>query len=170
MENINCSTVFPSTRYWGTNRPDRPSLSIFWCPPPLDWIKINVDGVVFPNNCAGIGVVVRNHRGDVQLVVGSGFLHWDPGQVELAALRSLRRLLSPDMLAAKCVIIEGDCKNVLEFCRTSMHRATWSDANFMAEDLSFLAELNQVMFRHIPREANRLADFCAKFGSTNDFV
>ncbi|KAK8921115.1 hypothetical protein KSP39_PZI020588 [Platanthera zijinensis] len=74
------------------------------------------------------------------------------------------------MLAAKGVIIEGDCKNVLEFCRTSMHRATWSDATFMTEDLSFLAELNQVMFRHIPREANRLADFCAKFGSTVDFV
>ncbi|KAK8914594.1 hypothetical protein KSP39_PZI024146 [Platanthera zijinensis] len=75
MENINCSTDFPSTRYWGTNRPDRPSPSIFWCPPPPDWIKINVDGAVFPNNCAGIGVVVRNHRGAVQLAAGSGFPH-----------------------------------------------------------------------------------------------
>ncbi|KAK8914411.1 hypothetical protein KSP39_PZI024112 [Platanthera zijinensis] len=33
MENINCSTDFPSTRYWGTNRPDKPSPSSFWCPP-----------------------------------------------------------------------------------------------------------------------------------------
>ncbi|KAK8967898.1 hypothetical protein KSP40_PGU004316 [Platanthera guangdongensis] len=40
----------------------------------------------------------------------------------------------------------------------------------MERDLSFLAELNQVLIRHIPREANRLADFCAKFCMSNDFV
>ncbi|KAK8934502.1 hypothetical protein KSP39_PZI014303 [Platanthera zijinensis] len=137
MENINCSTTFPSTRYWGTNRPDRPSPSIFWCPPPPDWIKSNVDGAVLPNNCAGIGVVVRDHHGAVQLAAGSGFAHWDPGQIELEALRSLHRLLSPAMLEAKGVIIEGDCKNVLEFCRNSMHQAIWSDAHFMAQDLIF---------------------------------
>ncbi|KAK8958853.1 hypothetical protein KSP40_PGU009911 [Platanthera guangdongensis] len=74
------------------------------------------------------------------------------------------------MLEAKGVIIEGDCKKVLQFCRNSMHRATWSDANYMAHDLSFLAELNQVLIRHIPREANILVDFCAKFGSCNNFV
>ncbi|KAK8944800.1 hypothetical protein KSP39_PZI008232 [Platanthera zijinensis] len=48
MENIDRSTDFPSTRYWGTNRPDMPSPSIFWCPQPPDWIKVNVDGAVFP--------------------------------------------------------------------------------------------------------------------------
>ncbi|KAK8923398.1 hypothetical protein KSP39_PZI019823 [Platanthera zijinensis] len=73
------------------------------------------------------------------------------------------------MLEAKGVIIEGDCKNVLDFCRKAMHRANWSDDTFMEQDLSFLAELNQVLLRHISREANRLADFCAKFGMFNNF-
>ncbi|KAK8955278.1 hypothetical protein KSP40_PGU022695 [Platanthera guangdongensis] len=63
------------------------------------------------------------------------------------------------MLEAKGVIIEDDCKNVLEFCRNSMHQATWSDANFMAQDLSFLAELNQVLIQHIPRRPTDLRIF-----------
>ncbi|KAK8951015.1 hypothetical protein KSP39_PZI003143 [Platanthera zijinensis] len=74
------------------------------------------------------------------------------------------------MREAKGVILEGDCKNVLDFCSRSLQRAAWCDPTFMEQELSFLAELNQVLFRHIPREANRLADFCAKFGMSNNFI
>ncbi|KAK8947793.1 hypothetical protein KSP40_PGU016732 [Platanthera guangdongensis] len=74
------------------------------------------------------------------------------------------------MLKAKGIIIEGDCKNVLYVCRNSLRRANWNDATFIAQDLYFLAELNQLLIRHIPREANRLADFCAKYGSSCNFV
>ncbi|KAK8923399.1 hypothetical protein KSP39_PZI019822 [Platanthera zijinensis] len=76
MENINCSSEFPAWHYWGTNRPDRPSPSISWCPPPPDWIKINVDGEVYPNNSADIGIVMRDHQGGVLLTAGSGLTHW----------------------------------------------------------------------------------------------
>ncbi|KAK8957251.1 hypothetical protein KSP39_PZI001270 [Platanthera zijinensis] len=123
------------------------------------------------NNGVGIGFVARNHHGAVVIAAGSGLSHWDPGQVELAALLSLRRLITPTMLEAKGVILEGDCKNVLDFCSRSLQRATWCDSTiFVEQELSFLAELNQVLFRHIPREANRLADFCAKFGMSNNFI
>ncbi|KAK8943839.1 hypothetical protein KSP40_PGU007056 [Platanthera guangdongensis] len=40
----------------------------------------------------------------------------------------------------------------------------------MEHDLAFLAELNNVLIRQIPREANRLADFCAKYGMYHNFL
>ncbi|KAK8916648.1 hypothetical protein KSP39_PZI022886 [Platanthera zijinensis] len=97
-------------------------------------------------------------------------MHWDSGQVELEALLSLRRFLTPAMLEAKGIIIEGDCKNVIDFCRRTLQRSTWSTPTIMEQELAFLAELNNVMVRHIPREANRLADYCAKYDMYKTFV
>ncbi|KAK8918331.1 hypothetical protein KSP39_PZI020989 [Platanthera zijinensis] len=113
MENINCSYEFPFWSYWSTNQSGQLTPSIFWCPPLPKWIKINVDGAVLPNNGASIGILVRNHKGSVLLAAGSGLQHWDPGRVELEALLSLKRLVTSSMLAAKGVVIEGDCKNVI---------------------------------------------------------
>ncbi|KAK8945760.1 hypothetical protein KSP40_PGU004239 [Platanthera guangdongensis] len=169
LTSLSCGFFHSAQGNWGTSQPDQLSTSTLWCP-PTGWIKINLDRAEPKNNKAGIGIVVRNHRGVVQLTAGSGLSHWDPGQVEFAALLSLRRLLTPAMLEAKGIIIEGDCKNVLDVCRNSLRRANWNDATFIAHDLYFLAELNQLLIRHIPREANRLADFCATYGSSYNFV
>lgn len=39
-----------------------------WDPPPDRWIKVNVEGsFVSETGAAGVGVVVRNHKGDVIL-------------------------------------------------------------------------------------------------------
>ncbi|KAK8956231.1 hypothetical protein KSP40_PGU008392 [Platanthera guangdongensis] len=100
------------------------SLSRRWSLQQLSWrtsptLLIFHLRALFPNNKAGIGIIVCNHRGVVQLAAGSGLSHWDPWQVELAALLSLCRLLTSVMLRAKGIIIEGDCKNVLDVCRTS---------------------------------------------------
>ncbi|KAK8955310.1 hypothetical protein KSP40_PGU002638 [Platanthera guangdongensis] len=96
--------------------------------------------------------------------------HWDLGRVELEVICSICRVVLPSTIDAKGIILEGDCKNVLDFCGRSLQRSAWRNPIFMEQDLSFLAELNQVLLRHIPREANRLADFCAKLGMSNDFV
>ncbi|KAK8957265.1 hypothetical protein KSP39_PZI000568 [Platanthera zijinensis] len=123
-----------------------------------------VEGALFTNNGAGIGLTARDRHGTLVLAAGSGIMHWDPGQVELEALLSLRRFLTPAMLEAKGIIIEGDCKNVIDFCRRT------STPTIMEQELAFLAELNNVMVRQILREANRLADYCAKYGMYNTFV
>ncbi|KAK8928371.1 putative disease resistance protein RGA3 [Platanthera zijinensis] len=46
----------------------------------------------------------------------------------------------------------------------------FATASSLELELSFLAEFSQVMFHHIPREANRLADFCAKLGISCSFI
>ncbi|KAK8919079.1 hypothetical protein KSP39_PZI021910 [Platanthera zijinensis] len=125
---------------------------------------------LFTNNGAGISLTARDWHGTLVLAAGSGIMLWDPSQVKLEALLSLRRFLTPAMLEAKDIIIEGDCKNVIDFCRRTLQRSTWSTPTIMEQELAFLAELNNVMVRHIPREANRLADYCAKYDMYNTFV
>ncbi|PKU73176.1 hypothetical protein MA16_Dca021367 [Dendrobium catenatum] len=54
-----------------------------WHPPPLDWIKINVDASLLDSNLASIGVVVRDSKGRLLLAFGKKKLHWDINQLEL---------------------------------------------------------------------------------------
>ncbi|KAM3688048.1 hypothetical protein ACJW31_10G121100 [Castanea mollissima] len=56
--------------------PPRPHGPGFWKPPPLGWYKVNVDGVVFKEfgHC-GIGVVVRNDKGQIMRALGKLLLY-----------------------------------------------------------------------------------------------
>ncbi|XP_020688820.1 uncharacterized protein LOC110104172 [Dendrobium catenatum] len=44
--------------YWSTNLLRESSIS--WCPPPKDWMKINVDASLTPSGLAGIGGIFRD--------------------------------------------------------------------------------------------------------------
>ena len=44
--------------------PQRIPIAIAWHPPNASWYKINFDGAFFvKENCAGVGVVIRNEQG-----------------------------------------------------------------------------------------------------------
>ncbi|XP_020693471.1 uncharacterized protein LOC110107537 [Dendrobium catenatum] len=68
---------------WNANR-----LMLFnhWHPPPLGWIKINFNGSLRRNNSAGVGGVVRDHKGRFLLAFGNSLQHWDAAQTELHAM------------------------------------------------------------------------------------
>lgn len=129
-----------------------------------------MDGVLFPNGSASIGVVIHNHLGIILLAAGYPFQHWDPGGVEMAALLAIRRFVTPSMLAAKGAIIECDCKPVRDYCDRALKRSTWLENSFLSQDIAVLNEFNQVLLRLLPREVNRLTDFCAKFGAVSSFI
>ena len=84
-----------------------------WKPPSVDFVKINVDGAVFPNeNKSGIGVVIRNHEGQV-LASKSLKLHqvYSPGLIEAIVVYS-GIILALDIGFPK-VVVEGDSKVVM---------------------------------------------------------
>ncbi|KAL0925393.1 hypothetical protein M5K25_003719 [Dendrobium thyrsiflorum] len=89
---------------WGANLL-RESLNS-WHPPPLDWIKVNVDASLLRTNLAGIGGVFRDHKGRLIMAFGRNMFHWDVAQLEMEAVVSLQEYIQDWMLECKGLIIE----------------------------------------------------------------
>ncbi|KAI0488489.1 hypothetical protein KFK09_028322 [Dendrobium nobile] len=54
-----------------------------WCPPPKDWMKINVDAALLRSNCAGVVGIFRDHKGRFILAFGEKKIHWDISKLEM---------------------------------------------------------------------------------------
>ncbi|KAL0917861.1 hypothetical protein M5K25_012962 [Dendrobium thyrsiflorum] len=91
-----------------------------WRPPPLDWIKINVDATLQRSYNAGIGAIIRDHKGCFLYAFGNNLKHWDITNLELQAILAIREHLQRWMLLQKGVIIEGDNKNVIKWIEDSL--------------------------------------------------
>ncbi|XP_020677153.1 uncharacterized protein LOC110095806 [Dendrobium catenatum] len=61
-----------------------------WCPPPPDWIKVNIDTDLFKSYKVGIGEVFRDCQGRFLMAFGSSYIHWDAAELELQAILSIR--------------------------------------------------------------------------------
>ncbi|KAI0524754.1 hypothetical protein KFK09_004139 [Dendrobium nobile] len=64
-----------------------------WHPPPLDWIKFNVDASLLDSILASIGGVARYSKGNLILAFGRQRLHWDINQLELEAVYALKEFI-----------------------------------------------------------------------------
>ncbi|XP_028552066.1 uncharacterized protein LOC114579980 [Dendrobium catenatum] len=93
-----------------------------WHPPPLDWIKFNVDASLMESYNAGIGVIIRNHKGRFLRAFGKQLRHWDVATLELQSILLLREQLQRWMLQYKGVIIEGDNANVIKWFHESLKK------------------------------------------------
>ncbi|KAI0519774.1 hypothetical protein KFK09_007235 [Dendrobium nobile] len=74
----------PYLTSWGANLL-RKSQST-WCPPPKDWIKINVDASLLSSNLVGVGGLLRDHKGRFISAFGKKGTHWNIAQLELEAV------------------------------------------------------------------------------------
>ncbi|KAI0492143.1 hypothetical protein KFK09_026409 [Dendrobium nobile] len=110
----------PHLSCWGANLP-RESQST-WCPPPKDWIKINVDASLLRSNLAAVGGILRDHKGRLISAFGKTGSHWDSAQLELEAVFSIREFLKSWMLECKGLIIESDNANVIKFIQDSLKK------------------------------------------------
>ncbi|KAK9986858.1 hypothetical protein SO802_031809 [Lithocarpus litseifolius] len=84
-----------------------------WTPPPLGWVKLNVDAAL-SNSKSALAVVARNHLGEILFIWGSGYHLCAPSQAEAAATLWAVNLAIQEHW--KSVIIERDaqvCFNAL---------------------------------------------------------
>ena len=100
-----------------TTKPPRGHIR--WCPPTGELYKTNYDGTVFfESGEAGIGVVVRNVKGEVVAALAEKIPH--PGLVEvleaLAARRAAKFIVE---LGITCSEFEGDSKLVCRALRSA---------------------------------------------------
>ncbi|XP_020699437.1 uncharacterized protein LOC110111773 [Dendrobium catenatum] len=142
---------YPMLVDWGTSL--RSESSSIWHPPPLHWLKINVDAALLDSNLASIGGKVRYFKGRLLLAFGKKKMHGDINQLELEAISSLQEFLHDWMFDCKGIIIEGDNYNMIKLLQYSMMKSNNSANNLISEKMAFLQDFSKVIFHHIPRNA-----------------
>jgi hypothetical protein len=144
-----------------TTGPPAPPIKVVWKPPQPGRYKANFDGAFFEESHeAGVGVVIRNHKGEVMasLCQRIPFPH-SVEALEAYAARSAVQL-SKD-LGLKEVDIEGDSLTIVnDLCNPepcySLYGHLINDTQLLAQDgLS-------VLFTHVKRDGNILAHSIAK--------
>ncbi|PKU71907.1 hypothetical protein MA16_Dca013788 [Dendrobium catenatum] len=157
----------PLIASWGANLPGE--FQNIWHPPPPGWIKINVDAALLTSYFAGIGGCFRDDKGRLLIAFGEKRMHWDIATLELDAVMTIRKFIQPWMLECKGLILEGDNLNVIKFIQNSLNKAKWQSYNRVEENLLFLADFNKVLFIHVHRNCNRVANMCATLALENNF-
>ena len=90
-----------------------PRLVARWSPPPENCYKINFDAALFDHlGYAGIGVVVRDHRGEVMAALSQKIAL--PQSVALAEARAAHKAITfAQELSFFRIQVEGDCLGVI---------------------------------------------------------
>ncbi|PKU86229.1 hypothetical protein MA16_Dca002060 [Dendrobium catenatum] len=154
---------------WNANQLFKLSKSS-WLPPPLGWIKVNVDASIFLNNSTGIEGIFRDYKGRGLAAFGFHTIHWDIAQKELLAILSLRDLIKDWMLEAKGIVIEGDNINVINIFQNALKKNKWNHEEFLnPKDLDFLHNFQHFIFSFVNRDCNKLANFCANYAHFSSF-
>ncbi|KAI0522478.1 hypothetical protein KFK09_004857 [Dendrobium nobile] len=157
----------PHLSCWGANLP-RESQST-WCPPPKDWIKINVDASFLRSNLAAVGGILRDHKGRLISAFGKTGSNWDSAQLELEAVFSIREFLKSWMLECKGLIIKSDNANVIKFIQDSLKKGERYVDSWPNKELCFLNDFNKVVFLHANRRCNKVANCCATLALEKNF-
>ncbi|KAI0530900.1 hypothetical protein KFK09_000448 [Dendrobium nobile] len=88
----------------------------------------------------------------------------------MEAVVDIRDLLQSWMFDSSGIIIESDNVNVITFLQDSLKKVDWHLDNWPAKELHFLSDFNKVIFHHVNRECNKVADFCATLALDGSFI
>ncbi|KAL0925470.1 hypothetical protein M5K25_003802 [Dendrobium thyrsiflorum] len=149
---VSLATISNSFYCYSSGNWDANQKNLFncWHPPPPDWIKVNVDAALLPNNKAGIAVVFRDHKGRFILAAGRDFMHWDASKLELLAVQFIKEFINERLLDCKGIIIEGDNQNrdgnkLADFCASLaiLGAFIWEDISDLKVHPSFVKLLKE---------------------------
>nr|XP_023920414.1 uncharacterized protein LOC112031943 [Quercus suber] len=134
---------------------------IQWCPPQGETYKTNYNGAVFTETGkAGIGMVVRNAKGEVMADLAKKISH--PGSVELlealAARRDVKFTVELGFMDSE---FEGDSEIV---CKAlgSADCSHSSIGQIVKDIMSMISSLRTYTFSHVRRQGNGVAHALAK--------
>ncbi|MCH80548.1 ribonuclease H protein [Trifolium medium] len=134
---------------------------IIWQPPPLNWIKCNVDGASNLSGLAACGGVFRDHNGDFS------FAYAEPLGRESAYFAELcGAIMAIEFAFAKGwfnLWLESDSSLVISAFKNPTRPVAWSLRNRWKNVLFMLSQMNCIV-THIFREGNVAADLISKHG------
>ncbi|XP_062020783.1 uncharacterized protein LOC133737191 [Rosa rugosa] len=127
-----------------------------WCPPPVGWLKANVDGAYNMHlRHGGLGVVVRDSMGDI--VAGACCRCDDvtsPYMVEALAGRLACKIALQFHLTP--IIVESDCLRLVQAVQAAGEDT--SEIGRIVDDISLaLTSMAGSFFCHVYRESNKIA-------------
>ncbi|XP_019095662.1 PREDICTED: uncharacterized protein LOC104763574 [Camelina sativa] len=140
--------------------PSALSLEVRWRPPPLEWVKCNMDGA-WPRegDRSGVGWVLRDHQGSV-LWMGARALPRTRSvlEVETEALRWA--MVSVARFQYKKVIFESDSQDLISAINGDERRPPIAT---LLEDIKCLCrQFEEVTFKFTKRGGNAVADRIAQ--------
>ena len=126
-----------------------------WRPPKQGYFKINFDAAVFkPLNLAGIGVVIRDWRGEATAALASTV-------ADLEVLACRRAVMFAAEKDLQNVIFEGDSASVIN--AISQESPVLNSYGDVVDDIRILVSVFQSFhFVHVHRSCNVVADALAK--------
>jgi ribonuclease HI len=139
---------------------------IKWKPPEVSRYKVNYDGAVFSDrNEAGIGVIIRNHRGEVMGALSQRIPYPHSVEaVEASAARSAIQFAKDSGFTN--IDLEGDSTSIVEAIQLTTPCSTIYGN--LIEDIRHIARgLQSVQFLHVKREGNVMAHLLAKRAGIN---
>ncbi|KAL9440285.1 hypothetical protein AB3S75_019028 [Citrus x aurantiifolia] len=127
-----------------------------WSPPSEDWVKVNVEAAMDEqNNIAGLGAVIRNHRGEV--VAAAANIVKSYGDVEMSeAKAALWGIQVPIKAGASSILLESDSKRVtvlINSKRSTLTELFWVIFDILEAKKSF----QNFKAQHVVRTCNTLA-------------
>ena len=143
---------------------------VSWLPPCANWFKINVDRVVFASQkAAGLGVIIRDDRGRVEVAISRKVL------APLGALEAKAKAFEAGLLLARDigiqdVVLEGDSWVIYNaLCEVSLPPS--SVALIVIGMLDLCKAFRRIEFSHVKRKGNRSVHLLAKYAvGIDDFI
>ncbi|WVZ85884.1 hypothetical protein U9M48_032742, partial [Paspalum notatum var. saurae] len=128
-----------------------------WDPPPEGWVMVNVDAAVFQKlNRMGLGIVIRNHKGDFLAAYRQGIDKiTNPELAETLAIR--RAIVFASGLPHVRVIIATDCLSVVQKLQKEVKDR--SSTGIIIQDIKKTMSASNVLFSfiHVSRYCNVVA-------------
>ncbi|XP_062005568.1 uncharacterized protein LOC133722711 [Rosa rugosa] len=129
--------------------------------PSPPFVKVNVDGAWDSKTYkSGIGVIIRNHRG--QSIAGASILKSHNSPIEVEAEAVVKGLQLAAFLKLQNIILEGDCQELFHALNNSSSSPNWKISHMLNKVSHLKTLFTGIKWNWIPREANRVVDAAAK--------
>ena len=132
-----------------------------WIPPPDGWLMINVDAATFKNPPRmGVGLVVRDHRGDFIAACCQLIQRFD--DPELAEAIAIRRAVSfSSEYNLQQVVVASDCLGVIKKIKSKVYDR--SNVGVIVQDVkNLICENPSVTLTYVSKGCNKAAHVLAK--------
>ncbi|XP_026459771.1 uncharacterized protein LOC113360479 [Papaver somniferum] len=133
-----------------------------WEKPPVHWKKLNFDAAYDKDSkICGIGLILRNCAERCLEALVKVTKARDSEQAEGLAFLEVVEWIKTK--AWSNIIIEGDCKTIIEDVTSNFGNVLWQDHNLLSDISKIVESLNRVRCFFFPRTSNEASDGLSKY-------